>query len=443
MAKKPRNITEVFLPFLKEREAVPGTWGPREGVLGFFNPFRDDYAYSEEHIPGAKTSGKSSWINNPNVYSHIGQTPQSYADIVLTNKMYSDYQQGKGLNPYAPTREKNYTPQVNSRGEKLVGYNANGDPVYRGDDSGDGSGGQSQDDYMQQIINSMKASLSAIKDMISQQVERAKQIKKDSDEYVSGRYDLLKGDVGTKAQQMLDQLGTEREQVRSQYAQGEGQTARSYEDASLKNRMLARAMGLGPSSYYLQSQMDTREKGLDKLAKLAQERASKFSGISQRETGVTDWKTKKETEIDLEKQKMLDANDSWLKDQIAKANFDERILGINSYDQLANALRQYQANKDAIERYNASRLSEVYSDVGQKEGIYRSDISSQQAIDNNLAQILAQISGLTAGKTPISPTIGSVVSQQAPTSAYPIIDKKNKQYENPFEEYIYGLPANV
>lgn len=335
------------------------------------------------------------------------------------------------------------TPQTNlNLSYKPSGGQPFGGQLPGGQPSEDQSSG-GQDDYMQQIINTMKASLSAIRDMIADQIKRAREIKEQSDKYIAERYDLLKGDVGTKAQQMLNQLAGEREQVRSQYAQGEGQTARSYEDASLKNRMLARAMGLGPSSYYLQSQMDVREKGLDKLAKLAQERASKFSGISERETGVTDWRTRKEQEIDMEKQRMLDQNVAWLNDQIAKANFDEKILGINSYDQLATALRQYQANKEAIERYNASRLQDLYRDVGQRESFYNTDITSQKAIDNNLASILSQIAGLTGAKTPLSPTIGSVVSSTAQTTPYPLISQKKKQFENPFEEYIYGLPANM
>lgn len=84
---------------------VQGTWG-----IGSFKI--PDLGITEAFIPGVASSGKASWLNNPNVYKEIGTTPQQYANTISTNQSYSQYQQGKGFNPYGPTTTSSRVPQT-------------------------------------------------------------------------------------------------------------------------------------------------------------------------------------------------------------------------------------------------------------------------------------------------------------------------------------------
>ena len=103
--------------------AVQGTW------LGI-----PDFGLTEALF--GKSSGKSSWINNPNVYSSFGSTPQSYASTLATNKQYNQYQSGSGFNPIGPTVERG----VDLRYASPV-PNTNSNPTPSPQQNNNGSGG--------------------------------------------------------------------------------------------------------------------------------------------------------------------------------------------------------------------------------------------------------------------------------------------------------------
>jgi len=340
--------------------SVQGTWG----IGGFKIP---DFGVTELLL--GKNTGQSSFINNPNVYQAIGTTPQAYANTLSTNKLYSNYQQGTGFNPYGPTvtsTSKPTTqttntggggaPSVNSRGEKLVGYNANGDPVY----SGGNTGPSPQDEYYNRIRSNIESGFNDYLSNLDKLAGLVPQMQQEQQGYVGQQFDSMLGQLGTEKQAAEQQLGTYKTDIQSRKQTGMEEIAQNLRNLMKATGMQLGAMGAGSSSasqviapYALAKQGSRAQaqviKGAnDQLSELDRKTIDVQKTYDTQKSQIEQWKTDKMAEIGNT------YNDLKFKIEQAKANAPlDKMNALNNLDQtlLQNALQMANYYEQTANQY--------------------------------------------------------------------------------------------
>lgn len=342
--------------------SVQGTWS----IGGFKLP---DLGITEWLLGG--NTGKASWINNPNVYKAIGTTPQEYANTLSTNKLYSNYQQGTGFNPYGPTitstskstTQTNNTntgrggaPSVNSRGEKLVGYNANGDPIY----SGGNTGPSPQDEYYNRIRSNIESGFNQYLSNLDRLAGLVPQMQQEQQGYLGQQFESMLGQLGTEKQAAEKQLETYKQDVQTRKQVGMEEIAQNLRNLMKTTGMQLGAMGAGSSSasqviapYALAKQGSRAQaqviKGAnDQLAELDRKMIDVQKTYDTQKSQIEQWKAEKMAEISNT------YNDLKFKIEQAKANAPlDKMNALNNLDQtlLQNALQMANYYEQTANQY--------------------------------------------------------------------------------------------
>jgi hypothetical protein len=342
---------------------VEGTWG----IGGFKLPDRG----ITEWLFGGNT-GKASWLNNPNVYQAIGTNPQEYANTLSTNKLYSNYTQGTGFNPYGPTvtslsKPINKTtntggsrgggaPSVNSRGERLIGYNRNGDPVY----SGGNTGPSPQDEYYNRIRSNIESGFNQYLSNLDRLAGLIPQMQQEQQGYLNQQFNSMLGQLGTEKQAAEQQIGTYRQDVQARKQAGMDEISQNLRNLMKATEMQLGAMGAGSSSaaqviapYALSKQGSRAQaqviKGAnDQLAELDRKMIDVQKTYDTQKSQIEQWKADKMSEI------ANTYNDLKFKIEQAKANAPiDKMNALNNLDQtlLQNALQMANYYEQTANQY--------------------------------------------------------------------------------------------
>ena len=171
---------------------------------------------------------------------------------------------------------------------------------YGTDNSGGGTGGtvkvenkdngENIDDKLRRIaeeerqarIKAAKAKLDKIKERVQGMKDSAGRIKEQTLKTIKENYDQLKGLSITKKLSSLGELVREGTNVQNIYGKTAGNARRAMESANTRNRVLARAMGLGGSSFYKDAQDNTTNEGMNSINDSAEEEAAKLAAIEER-----------------------------------------------------------------------------------------------------------------------------------------------------------------
>ena len=390
--------------------SVQGTWG----IGGFKLP---DLGVTEWLLGG--NTGKASWINNPNVYKAIGTTPQEYANTLSINKLYSQYQQGTGFNPYGPTVTSQPKPttqptniggnpntggnpppsggpgsgpgnwdwQSNLRSVASGGYNV-GDVVngwrWNGESWEQVGGGGGGNDYANQIRSNIESGFSQYLANLDRLAGLVPQMQQEQQGYVGQQFESMLGQLGTEKQAAEQQLGTYRQDVQSRKQAGLEEIAQNLRNLMKATGMQLGAMGAGSSSasqviapYALAKQGSRAQaqviKGAnEQLSELDRKMIDVQKTYDTQKSQIEQWKAEKMAEIGNI------YNDLKFKIEQAKANAPiDKMNALNNLDQtlLQNALQmanyyeqtanQYKMNLDQWVRDRVSQLQDYKIQLSQ------------------------------------------------------------------------------
>lgn len=280
-------------------------------------------------------------------------------------------------------------------------------------------------------VNAAKNNLRAIQDFIGKQIGQAKGIRDEFAGKIATTYGNLKGEAREKLAQIQAALSEEDRGVVRDYETTQGGINRAAQNTMGSNRALARALGIGNSSFYMNKQDQAKTGLLDKTAALGNEKTAKLSGIKQRGTEATSWEARKQLELDQEKATLEGENERRYQEAVAKAQLDERLFGIDSAEQIEQAGLLYQQNANEINKYIATQGG-LGGALSGASGAQTGAISSEKAVNDTLGGILAQNSGIEEAAVPFSGIQGSEGYANPITRA--LIDRKKK----PEDQYLYA-----
>lgn len=382
-------------------KAVPGTWN-----IGPVN--LPDTGYTELRNVATGGDTKNPTYNNPAVYAAVGGVPQSQNVQPLT-----DTYRSLGILPSnsSVTSSPQKTASTNNAPGGTWTLNANGDPVYKGPDTGNDVG-QAQDAYRARI-NAILQQVGLMRDIAARSLDRARSVRDEIVGNITDTYKGLEDTAATKLQSTLDTLNTEGVNVENQYGRAEGQSRKAMEGALLKNRMLARAMNRLNSSFYEDRQAGVTEDTAKSISDIGTERAGKLSGIETRKSENKNWFDQETLKIQQEGASLKSAADRDYQQQVDNANYNEQAFGIDSVEGLQAAADEYQSRISKIEDYVNNRALTL-AGIAAQSGGKASEINAYEAISPTLKSTLENARAYNAAKD-VSANLPVFNSSNVPT----------------------------
>lgn len=235
-------------------------------------------------------------------------------------------------------------------------------------------------------------------------------------EGIDGQGGLIKGNRDNQVR-MNDELDRTNADTLNTYSASLGSNAKAVEGAMARNRVRARASGIGSSSFFDTAQNNTENTGLSNAGNLLSEQANKVAGIAsdrgennqwyeQKDVGLKNEMSGKKTAIntrttdttnyfdkfDLDLGNELKGNLQTIDDDWQKTRKNlitqEQIYGINNEEELANLDYEHQQNLNAITEYVMNKQNVRDALATQAKG-QSSKINSYNAVDDKTRAVLA------------------------------------------------------
>jgi hypothetical protein len=334
-----------------------------------------------------------------------------------------------------PSNTKTNTGLQLNGGGSVLGANTGGG----GNNGGTPSGGPNvttQADLAQQALQSRLNGINDRLRMLKEQADQQSGVALGVRNEVLGNIDTTYGGLKTAAQTNRDNsLAALSEADRgtvSDYAQNQGSLNASAAGAEQKNRALARALGYGNSSYYLDTQDKTRASLLDKTAGLQNEKTSKLGAIKGKVADTNTWFDQKNTEIAQEAATLKSQADRQYQQDVANAQLASRTYGVDAVDQANQAQIEYQSKLDSISNYIGNKSSQL-STIANAANTQKSSINGFNPIAA-IQPTLNASTGINNAATPFS-TIAGDSGYSTPTTNRSLLAK---YLINPNEQYLYG-----
>lgn len=278
----------------------------------------------------------------------------------------------------------------------------------------------------------INARLAAMREEGTRQIGVAGGIKDELINNVTNRFAGLETEAGVARGKADAALGEEDRGVVRDYAKSQGSLNRSSERAEAKNRSLARATGIGNSSFYADQQSNLNSSLVDKTAGLQNEEDSKLAGIKQRVSEVATWFEQKKTDLAHEAATLKSQAERAYQDQVGKIQFAQQTYGIDQEGAAEQAQLEFEGKLASISQYIADKANQAQQ-IASSAAQQAASIQGLQAVDPRLSGILAQNSGME-GATQQATINGST----APTTAPKERSLWEKYITDPWNEYLYG-----
>lgn len=361
----------------------------------------------------------------------------------------------QGINPYSnvpagyqgKSAAQIEAERVNAANPNGVNNNGGGGGGGGGDTGGGGGGGNggggspSQSDLLQQRLNGIMQRLQLMKG----EGERLRGVAKNVRDEVVGNIGTTYAGLDTTAKQKRDEslaalTEADRGTVRD-YANTQLGMDRSSENAKLKNRALARALGFGNSSYYSNMQTGNTNTLEDNTAKLGNERAAKLAAIKANVGSTNTWYDQKSTEIAQEAATLKSQAEREYQDNISKSTLAEQNYGIDSVDAAAQAEADYRDNLNKIDSYTTDKQT-LIDNLKKAADLQSGDINGRSNIDTATS---SSLSNNTAANNAQNADWGTILGDTFNGIKNTVGNWMNKpKKEDPLQtmnNYIYG-PSN-
>lgn len=257
----------------------------------------------------------------------------------------------------------------------------------------------------------------------------------------------VQGRLGTMYGGLQNTAMGKRDASVAEFNKAEGDTTTNYskqratertnaQGTTLKNRALARALGIGGGSQYLDMQQANNVALGDKMSNLGKEQTGKYADISNGIAGSNNWFNQQSTATDQDYTNQLAENENTYADAAAKLNLNVQNYGLDSVDQAA------QAEQDARNQLNsgssyANNQGNILNTIMARANQIGSGITSRPNVDANLSARLNNNNELNNG-TKLT-TMAAPLSTGGVSNYYG--DAIAKKKTNPWDEYIYGAMA--
>lgn len=280
--------------------------------------------------------------------------------------------------------------------------------------------------------------LSILKQALEGQVGRARdaygQIKGD----IEGRFTDWGGQVEQGLERIKNALSEEDRGVTQNYDQLGMKIARTGQGAATRNAMLARAQGLGPSSAFQQTDGSIQRDMTDRNLVSEGERTAKLTGIKQRGSEAEADTVRMRNELGREKNRLLTEAENTLNQQIAQANVQEQLFGVDSAEAIETANNDYASKLSAIQDYVANQSAKTGGTLNTLGTGYTNDIaSSYDPMGKGLGDTLAVNKTQGIADIPFS-TAGTITSQGVPTNRA-LINPKREDEQSALDKFLYGV----
>lgn len=200
-------------------------------------------------------------------------------------------------------------------------------------------------------IRAARANLEILKQRVQQMKDSAGGIRDTTLGVVKENYDKLKGLAVQKRTSSIGDLQASDTNTQNLYGKLGGNTRRAMESALTRNRVLARAMGLGGSSFYKDSQDNTTNEGMNSINDSLEEEAAKRAAIqNQIATTGKEYDVNDQSIAGEEKTLNLSANDAY---NNTVNNADTLMATGYNDEQLAsgNAETNFNSGMEGIKQY--------------------------------------------------------------------------------------------
>lgn len=319
-----------------------------------------------------------------------------------------------------------------------TGYTERNGSLYNLDANAGGNNSNLQDlarKALESKINSINQRLAALRDEAARQRGVAGGVRDELVKNVDDRYGGLQTERGLATTKALGTLAEEDRGVVRDYARTQGGLNRSTEGAIGKNRALARALGIGNSSYYMNTQDNTRNSLLDKTSALGAEESAKLGGIKQRVSDTNIWDVQKKLDLDNEAATLKSSADRSYQDQVGQIQFNERVYGIDQSGEAEAAQFEYETKLAGIAQYIADKGSQV-AGINSAATTAGAKIAGFSGIDENLAGKLATNTAMNGATAPMS---SSLIDGGAYASPSNIGNRARiSKYLRPEDQYLYA-----
>lgn len=288
---------------------------------------------------------------------------------------------------------------------------------------------------LQSTLDSINSRLNAMKELSSGMISQAGTVRDNTINDIGTTYGGLRSSAETEKTGALNSLAKADAATVTNYDNAQGSLNSSAEGTIGKNRALARALGYGNSSYYMDTQDKTRSALLDKTAGLTSERSGKLSDIALNVGDTNKWFAQKSTELANEEGQLKSQAQLQYQDQVGKLNFNQQNYGIDQTDQANQALFDFQSKLDAIANYIGGKNTQLANTAAKASG----QTSSINAFGADIGNKLSSIEGRTAGITGAQGALPSISTGGFTTTSSPNMAQRDPNVaKNLLEQYLYG-----
>lgn len=314
--------------------------------------------------------------------------------------------------------------------------NNNNNNKDKGDNNNNNKGdnGPSYDDILRERLNQILSGLNYMRVMADNLRNRAKQSRDDRISAIETGYADLQNQLFRKRDENKDVIGKNRQDIIDSYTDTQGRLNKSAEMSRLKNRALARALGIGGSQYQ-NMQIEGRNDLLDRTENLRRERGNKLQEIADAISRNEDWANQQTQNYNTDVRNEKNAAEREYQNTVDNLNMGEMNFGIDSLGAAEKALADTQARYNTAENIYNKQASTIQ---GIKDAVKSQSerLGLQPAITNMLSSALGKNDAIVAsdqGFNEFAP-----VQQASTGQLYGSLLANDKKKKDPYSQFIYA-----